>query len=160
MTGKNSPIVIRGARLIDGNGGKPIDDATIIIEGTRFSRVVAGKADFPKEARVIEASGKTVLPGLIDNHVHYRDLLGKLFLAHGVTSVRDLGNPLDWILAQRDAVSQGKIRGPGIFCTGGGFYSKATAAHHQVPANPADAKAMIQELISHGVDYAQIHLGV
>jgi imidazolonepropionase-like amidohydrolase len=77
--------------------------------------VAAGKADFPKEARVIEASGKTVLPGLIDNHVHYRDLLGELFLAYGVTSVRDLGNPLDWILAQRDAVSQGKIAGPRIF---------------------------------------------
>ena len=160
MAGKNSPIVFRGARLIDGNGGQPIDDATIVIEGNRFSRVAAGKADFPKEARVIEASGKTVLPGLIDNHVHYRDLLGELFLAHGVTSVRDLGNPLDWILAQRDAVSQGKIAGPRIFCTGGGFYSKATAAHHQVPANPADAKTMMQELVRQGVDYAKIHLGV
>jgi hypothetical protein len=83
--------------------------------------------------------------------VHYRDLLGELFLAHGVTSVRDLGNPLDWILAQRDAVSQGKIAGPRIFCTGGGFYSKATAAHHQVPANPADAKTMMQELVRQGV---------
>src|SRR3990170_6627946 len=158
MAGENSPIVIRGARLIDGNGGQPIDDATIIIEGTRFSRVVAGKADFPKEARVIEASGKTVLPGLIDNHVHYRDLLGEFFVAHGVTSVRDLGNPLDWILAQRDAVSHGKIAGPRIFCTGGGFYSKATAAHHQVPANPADAKTMMQELIRQGVGRIRRHL--
>lgn len=160
MAEKKSPIVIRGARLIDGNGGRPIDDATIVIEGNRFSRVAAGKADFSREAHVIEASGRTVLPGLIDNHVHYRNLLGELFLAHGVTSVRDLGNPLDWILAQRDAAAQGKVAGPRIFCTGGGFYSRATAAHHQVPGDPAEAKRMMKDLINQGVDYAKVHLGV
>ncbi len=62
--------------------------------------------DFSKGAGIIDAEGKTILPGLIDNHVHYRDLLGELFLAHAVTSVRDLGNPLDWILAQEDAPHQ------------------------------------------------------
>ena len=160
MAGENSPIVIRGARLIDGNGGKPIDDTTIVIEGNHFSKVATGKTDFPKESLVIDASGKTVLPGLIDNHVHYRDLLGELFLAHGVTSVRDLGNPLDWILAQRDATARSKIAGPRIFCTGGGFYSRATAAHHQVPADPAEAKKMTRDLINQGVDYAKVHLGV
>jgi len=160
LAGENSPIVIRGARLIDGNGGKPIDDTTIVIEGNHFSKVATGKTDFPKESLVIDASGKTVLPGLIDNHVHYRDLLGELFLAHGVTSVRDLGNPLDWILAQRDATARGKIAGPRIFCTGGGFYSRATAAHHQVPADPAEAKKMTRDLINQGVDYAKVHLGV
>jgi hypothetical protein len=71
-----------------------------------------------------------------------------------------LGNPLDWILAQRDAVALGKIAGPRIFCTGGGFYSRATAAHHQVPADPADAKRMMRDLITRGVDYAKVHLGV
>jgi imidazolonepropionase-like amidohydrolase len=160
LAGANIPIVIRGATLIDGNGGRPVDDATIVIEGNRFSRVAAGEMDFSKDARVIDASGKTVLPGLIDNHVHYRDLLGEAFLVHGVTSVRDLGNPLDWILAQRDAISQHKMAGPRIFCTGGGFYSKATAPHHQVPADPADAKKMMRDLINEGVDYAKVHLGV
>ena len=160
MAENNIPIVVRGARLIDGNGGKPTDDATIVIEGNRFSRVAVGKVDFPKQARVIEAAGKTVLPGLIDNHVHYRDPLGEAFIVHGVTSVRDLGNPLDWILAQRDAVALGKVAGPRIFCTGGGFYSRATAAHHQVPADPADARRMVKELIRLGVDYAKVHLGV
>ncbi len=160
MAGKNIPIVIQGARLIDGNGGRPLDDATIIIEGNRFSQVTAGKTDFPVQARVIDARGKTVIPGLIDNHVHYRDLLGELFIAHGVTTVRDLGNPLEWILAQRDAVSQGKIAGPRIFCTGGGIYSRATAEHHQVPADAAEARKMVRELIRLGVDYAKIHLGV
>ena len=107
----NTPIVIEGARLIDGKSDKPLDNATIVIEGNRITRATPEKIEFPKEARRIEARGKTVLPGLIDNHVHYRGYCGELFLAHGVTSVRDLGNPLDWIQAQRDAAASGKIAG-------------------------------------------------
>ncbi len=153
--------MIQGGRLIDGNGGKPIDNATIVIENNRIKRVaVGGKVDFPKEARIIDASRKTILPGLIDNHVHYRDTIGELFIAHGVTSVRDLGNPLEWILAQRDAVAMGKIRGPRIFCAGGGFYGRATSEHHMVPADPAEARRMSKRLIELGVDYLKIHLGV
>ena len=88
MAGEINPIVILNSRLIDGNGGRPLENASIMIEGNRFSRVAQGKIDFPSNARVIDAQGKTVLPGFIDNHVHYRDLLGELFLAFGVTSVR------------------------------------------------------------------------
>ena len=108
----------------------------------------------------IDARGKTILPGLIDNHVHYRDLLGELFIAHGITSVRDLGNALDWILLQRDAVAMGKIRGPRIFCTGGGFYGKATSVNHTVPADAAEARRLTRRLIAQRVDYLKIHLGV
>ena len=155
-----TPLVIQGGRLIDGNGGKPIENATVIIEGNRIKRVAGEKMEIPKEALIIDAKGKTVLPGLIDNHVHYRDLLGEFFLAYGVTTVRDLGNSLDWILAQRDAVDLGKIAGPRIFCTGGGFYRRATAKHHMVPSNPDEAKRMVKGLIEQGVDYSKIHLGV
>ncbi|MBI1995577.1 MAG: hypothetical protein HYS66_03810, partial [Deltaproteobacteria bacterium] len=73
MAGEKTPVVIEGGRLIDGNGGKPIDRSTIMIEGNRIKRVAQGKMDFPPEARLIEARGKTILPGLIDNHVHYRN---------------------------------------------------------------------------------------
>ena len=160
MAGEKAPIVVQGGLLIDGNGGKPIDRASVIIEGNRIKRVARGKVDFPKEARLIEASGKTILPGLIDNHVHYRNHSGELFLAHGVTSVRDLGNPAEWILAQRNAIALGKVRGPRIFCAGGGFYGKATRGHHMVPANPEEGRRLMRTLVERGVDYAKIHLGV
>jgi len=160
LAGEKAPIVVQGGLLIDGNGGKPIDRASVIIEGNRIKRVARGKVDFPKEARLIEASGKTILPGLIDNHVHYRNHSGELFLAHGVTSVRDLGNPAEWILAQRNAIALGKVRGPRIFCAGGGFYGKATRGHHMVPANPEEGRRLMRTLVERGVDYAKIHLGV
>jgi len=160
MPTQKTPIVIQGGRLIDGNGGLPVDHVTVVIEGNRIKRVAAGKVDFPKESRVIDGSGKTILPGLIDNHVHYRDFYGELFLAHGVTTVRDLGNPLEWILAQRDAVNLGKVAGPRIFCAGGGIYGRGWLAHHIVPANPEEARLAIKRFIEMGVDYAKIHLGV
>ncbi len=160
MTQARPPLIIRGARLIDGKGGKPIDNATIVIERNRIRRVFADTVELPKEASVIEAWGKTVLPGLIDNHVHYRDLLGELFIAHGVTSVRDLGNATDWILIQRDAIAAGKIRGPRIFCAGGGIYARATSINHMVPADAAEARNMTKKVISQGVDYLKVHMGV
>src|SRR5574341_1457007 len=160
MAAEKSPIVIQGGRLIDGNGGKPIDNPTVVIEGNRITHVDSAKGNIPKAARIIDASRKTILPGLIDNHVHYRNTIGELFIAHGVTSVRDLGNPLEWILAQRDAVALGKIRGPRIFCAGGGFYGRATSEHHMVPANPEEARQMSNGLVELGVDYLKIHLGV
>ncbi len=158
--GNNTPIVIEGARLIDGKSDKPRDNATIVIEGNRITRATPEKVEFPEEARRIDARGKTVLPGLIDNHVHYRSYCGELFLAHGVTSVRDLGNPLDWIQAQRDAAASGKIAGPRIFCAGGGFYGRATAEHHTVVSTPEAARQMARGLIDRDVDYLKIHLGV
>ncbi len=154
-------LVIQGGRLIDGNGGKPVDNATVVIEKNRIKRVASGPAGaIPQDATVIDARGKTILPGLIDNHIHHRDLLGELFLAFGVTSVRDLGNHLEWILAQRDAVNGGRFAGPRIFCAGGGFYARASAPHQQVPKDPAEAKQMVKALIKRGVDYVKTHLRV
>jgi len=154
-------LVIEGGRLIDGNGGKPLDNATVVIENNRIKRVTSGPTgEIPQDATVIDACGKTLLPGLIDNHIHHRDLLGELFLAFGVTTVRDLGNHLEWILAQRDAVNDGRMAGPRIFCAGGGFYAKASAAHQQVPRDPAEAKQMVKAVIKRGVDYVKSHLHV
>ncbi len=50
MPANGVPVVIQGGRLIDGNGGKPVDHATVIIEGNRIKRVAAGKVNFSKEA--------------------------------------------------------------------------------------------------------------
>ncbi len=160
MATQNTPLVITGGRLIDGNGGKPVENATIVIEGSRIKQVVSGKVEYPREARVIDAGGKTILPGLIDNHIHYRGFMGEILLAYGVTSVRDLGNPLEWILALRDAINMGKITGPRIFAAGGGFYGHATAAHHMGVSSVDEARTMGRKLVELGVDYLKIHLGV
>ena len=112
-------VAIVGGTLIDGSGGSPVADALIIIKGDRIQHVgTKGSAQIPADATVIDASGKTILPGLIDGHVHYRDWLGELFLANGVTSVVDLGNPDEWVATLVQASAMRKIRTPRIFGSG------------------------------------------
>ncbi|HEY7779911.1 MAG TPA: amidohydrolase family protein [Ktedonobacterales bacterium] len=65
------PVAIVGARLIDGTGGEPIEDGTLLIEGERITAI--GRRDqvrVPRDAAVIDGAGTSVLPGLIDCHVH------------------------------------------------------------------------------------------
>jgi imidazolonepropionase-like amidohydrolase len=108
------PTVILGGTLIDGNGKEPIPDAVIVIEGDTISRIFpAGTAEYPKNAKVINAKGKFILPGFIDMHVHYDWWMPELFLAHGVTTAVDLAS-YEWVYAQRDGVAKGKIPGPRI----------------------------------------------
>jgi len=107
-------IAIVGGTLIDGTGRPAVEDAAIVIRDGRFQEVGRrGQVRLPQGAEVIDAKGKTILPGLIDGHCHYWEWVGELYLAYGVTTCPDINNsPTDWILAQRDGIQKGKIRGP------------------------------------------------
>ncbi|MEE8177863.1 MAG: amidohydrolase family protein, partial [Acidobacteriota bacterium] len=113
---QSAPLVIEGGTLIDGTGGEPIRDALIVIRGNRIETVSRkGQANYPAGARVVRADGKFIIPGLIDSHVHYREYMGEMFLAYGVTAVYDLGNPFHWQTAVRKGLNEGKIRGPRFY---------------------------------------------
>src|ERR1700686_4146396 len=63
--------VLKNARLIDGTGAAPVDGATIVIRDNRIDAVTTrNQSDFPAEAEIIDVSGMTILPGLIDCHDH------------------------------------------------------------------------------------------
>src|SRR5437773_6047022 len=115
-------LLIQGATLIDGTGKPPIVDARILIEGNVIRKIWNGTEaapNMPPGTQVVDARGKFVIPGLIDSHVHYRPYMGEMFLAHGVTTVFDLGNPLAWQTAVKKGLNSGKIRGPRFyFCSG------------------------------------------
>src|SRR5262249_29487182 len=65
------PVALVGARLIDGSGADPIEDATLVFEGERITALgPRSQVAVPRGATVIEAQGRTLLPGLIDCHVH------------------------------------------------------------------------------------------
>ena len=67
---------------------------------------------------MIGLSGRTILPGLIDGHVHLRDYQLPMFLPYGVTTIADIHNDTAWSLAQRDALKSGRIKGPRMFVSG------------------------------------------
>jgi len=114
------PVAIVGGTLIDGTGGPAVEDAAVVIRNGRFQEVGRrGQVRLPQGAEVINAKGKTILPGLIDGHCHYWEWVGELYLAYGVTTCPDINNsPTDWILAQHEGVQKGKIRGPRLWISG------------------------------------------
>ncbi len=157
------PIVILGGTLIDGTGRAPVTDAAIVMQGGRFQQVgKRGQVPIPQGAEVIEAGGKTILPGLIDGHCHYPDWVrGELFLAYGVTTCPDLLGNDDpkWILGQREAIRKGVIRGPRIWATGmhvdGPPLPQAGAAKSEYPGivrTPEEARKLVRKLVEMGVD--------
>jgi Amidohydrolase family len=114
-------LVIQGGTLIDGTGRPPIDNAVIVIEGDRFRAVGrSGEVAIPPGAQVIDARGKTVLPGFIDGHCHWEAFWGELYLHLGITTCVEIETNQNgpWALAQKDGTNLGKIRGPRIWPAG------------------------------------------
>jgi imidazolonepropionase-like amidohydrolase len=111
-----------GATLIDGRGGPALEDAVVTMRDGRIESVGRrGEVAVDPEATVVDLAGRYLLPGLIDVHVHYFEWMGELFLAHGVTTVKDVGNDIAWIRATRDEIEAGRANGPRIFFTGNGL---------------------------------------
>ena len=95
------PVVIQGGTLIDGTGRQPVNDAVIVFQDGRIREVgKRGEVAVPQGAETIDAKGKTILPGLIDGHCHYRDWMGEVYLHYGVVTCPNISNnPVDWIIA-------------------------------------------------------------
>ncbi len=125
-------LAITGVRLIDGSGADPIERATVIVDGERIDTVgAASTVKIPKDATVIDAEGMTLLPGLIDCHVHFfgqwgYDLLrglmtppslsllyavpnARVTVEAGITTVRDAGGAPAGV---KVAIERGLFPGP------------------------------------------------
>ena len=90
-------VVIRHVTVIDTNGGPALRGRTVVVSGSLISQVIPDDAYAPTspEAKVVDASGKFIIPGLWDMHAHVASESGlPLFVANGVTGVRVMwGNP-------------------------------------------------------------------
>ena len=116
---RGQTLVLEGGTLIDGTGGPPIPDAVVVIEGSRIRAVgTREQVSYPGDAQVINTEGRTILPGLVDSHIHLRDHVLPMFLPYGVTTVADTNNYTSWSIALREALTDGRIKGPRLFVSG------------------------------------------
>ena len=113
-------IAITDGTLVDVKNGTSITDAVVLIEnGLIKSTGKAGTVKIPVNAKIINAQGKTILPGLWDMHSHFEQAeWGPAYLAAGVTTVRDCGNEFGYINAIKAAIDGGKGVGPNIIKAG------------------------------------------
>ena len=113
--------VFKNARLIDGVANTVEPEMTIIVKDDRISEVQSDAAPVPPNATVENLQGKTVLPGLIDTHVHTTLMDSEcfpLFLAAGVTTARDVGGKLSKVLQNRADLNSEKKIGPRLLICG------------------------------------------
>ncbi|MEE8160794.1 MAG: amidohydrolase family protein [Acidobacteriota bacterium] len=108
-------VVIQGGTLVDVRDGSLMQNAVVVVAGDRIESVSRAGGAVPQGATIIDASGKYVLPGLIDLHIHYKDWAAELYLNHGVTTVVSLGDTHEWIKAQKAGIDRGLIPGPRLF---------------------------------------------
>lgn len=184
--GAGAATVIRGARVIDGTGAPPRDDMTLVIDGDHFSLVGPGlRVKMPDGTRVVDYTGKTIIPGLVSDHGHIGLVDGtkggspslytrenalrqlRQWRAYGVTTVTSLGiNNTDVFYPLRADLHAGKAEGADLFGADHGIGvpngappgKMMQAGPNQLdrPATPADARAAVDAAAARGTDLIKI----
>ena len=184
----NVPVAIVGGKLLDGYEAEPIHHSVVVFENGRITQV-GQKHDtqIPDNAVIIDAGGRTVMPGLIDAHIHidlighgsyerYYEFMGgmenigrfmevaaKQMMRAGVTSGIDLGAPFQ-AFEFRDRVRRGEIPGPRLTLSGPWItrldYDTVPDEYEIIIDSPRDAAQKTRELIERGVDIIKVWVGL
>ena len=116
--------VIHAGRMFDGKSAALRSNVDIVLRGNRIEQIVEHRADL-HTGQVVDAGADVVMPGMIEMHTHlvadYGERLGRIWLAYGITSVRNPAADGYEMLEQKESINSGKRRGPRIFATGGPF---------------------------------------
>ena len=126
-------VALRGARIITMNGNEVIESGDVVVKDNRIAAVgPTGSVTIPRGAEIIDVSGKTIIPGLVDIHAHswvawgvHRSQVSQFMaqLAYGVTTQRDPQTSSEDIVAYSDLMETGELIGPRLFSTGPGIFS-------------------------------------
>ncbi|HVG20275.1 MAG TPA: amidohydrolase family protein [Blastocatellia bacterium] len=156
-------LVIRNAMIVDGNGTPASGPKDIVIEGNTISEIVpfdpvaakSGRAKRPTGDVEIDAAGKYVLPGLINAHAHVQEERGgvaqpldyelKIWLACGITTIRDVGSETKKTIALRERSRANEVAAPRIF-----VYARYN--FDPMPRDADQARARVRELKQLGAD--------
>ena len=158
-------LAIVGAQLIDGTGGDPVPDSVIVIRDGRVQ--AAGPRDttaVPQGAEIIDATGKTIIPGLVDLHAHYggdlaaaeRALRAQLY--YGVTTTRSIGSDDPAKVALMLEANAGRPDLPRAFTAGRGFShpNGFTAGTANTPASEEEARELVREQAALGAHFVKM----
>jgi len=162
----NPLLVIQGGAVADTRSGGVLQNHTVVVDGGRITRVApTNEVATPSQAEVVDARGRWVIPGLIDMHVHGAsrpDVPLALYVANGVTSIRDLGGQLTLLRRVRQRVESGNVLGPRVFFVGpilDGDPAMAPSISIMVDT-PARAVSAVNFLADQDVDAIKVYNGI
>jgi len=165
-------LLIENTTLIDPTVGV-LQDQTILIEGERIAAI--GSVDqmtIPSDVVRVDGNGKYVIPGLWDAHVHLtfmpelESAMFPLFVANGITSVRDTGGLVEKVLAKKREADQGEMPAPRVYVAGPLIDGHPAVYDGKDPgqplistsvATPAEARARVDALVQQGVDFLKVY---
>ena len=164
--GAGGPVTaIVGAKLIDGTGGPAVENAAVLIQGDRITAAGSrASVRIPQGATLVDAAGKSLIPGLVDVHCHLNqppDVMRTLLPVArnwGVTTIRMTGNDKPENMHVYREAREGKFPSPRVYSAGQGFningpYPGAPTLH---PATPEEARAGVQAHKAQNVDFIKI----
>lgn len=182
-------LAVIGGTLVDGHGGPPVDQAVVLVTGNRITAIGARDSlAVPRGATVVDAGGMTIMPGLIDGHVHL-DILGHIDYDHwhkvygpryeevitiasriaimsGITTVIDMWAPPEPLLAVRRRIERGEIPGPRIFASLGAILhssavpSTGRETYAWKASTPDEARAAAEKMIAQGSEVINLMDGL
>jgi hypothetical protein len=138
-----STLLIRGATIIDAVSDAPLRDRSLLIEGNTIRELLPADAAAPAGTQVLDLSGKFIIPGLFDSHVHWEEYMGELFVNHGVTSIVALENAPKALRAR----SQDALDLPRFFHPGGRLQLSNDASE-------GDIRQMVRTWLGNEPDFA------
>ena len=162
-------LVITGVDVVDIESGR-IARQTVVVRHGVIENLLAPGAAVPESAATLDGTGKFLIPGLWDMHVHLATrpepelaerIMLPLFLANGIVGVRDMGGPLERVLAIREAVKKGTVVGPRII-TPGPFIDGPGDPDPMFrrASTPDEGVAAVRALAASGVDFIKVQAGL
>jgi len=163
----NDLLVVDNVTVVDVRTGKLKPDQTVILERHRIFSIRPSKsAKYPPDADRVNGKGGYLIPGLWDMHVHLvfgdwfpdaKDISLPLFIANGVTSVRDMGSELDVVQDWRTQIEAGQLIGPRILTSGPMLDGPRPRFPSSIAiASPEEARHAVDDLKAHGADFIKL----
>jgi imidazolonepropionase-like amidohydrolase len=190
-TAPKKTLALTGGMLLDGYEVPPLHHATVLVEGDRIVRVgPAAEIPIPPDATVIDTSGRTMMPGMIETHAHLvivghgdygrwfpwldqhkatfppqriMEISARQLLMAGITSAIDLGAKLEDSLRTRDRIAKGEIPGPRLEVSGPWLTRQVAVfpPEYQIKVtSPEQAGQATEDAIRAGVDVIKAHAGL
>jgi len=157
-------LAITHVTVIDATGSTPQPDRTVLISDQKVAAVTpTGAAQIPQGAQILDASGKFLIPGLADMHVHLtgagepsgsREFILPWLIANGITTVRDMGGDVFQLFALRNEIESGRRLGPQIFFAGPYLDGDPPGYQPSIAVKTgAEARKAVDQLVGQGVDF-------